>query len=59
MRINNYESDIYKSNFLMAVIRNKGNYISNDRFGLKTRKSFLSIWDKIKDFSLPYDTKKF
>ena len=43
----------------MAVIRNKGNYISNDRFGLKTRKSFLSIWDKIKDFSLPYDTKKF
>jgi len=26
---------------------------------LKTRKSFLSIWDKIKDFSLPYDTKKF
>ena len=32
--INNYESDIYKSNFLMAVIRNKGNYISNDRFGL-------------------------
>ena len=33
--INNYESDIYKSNFLMAVIRNKDNYISNDRFGIK------------------------
>lgn len=25
---------------------------------LKTRKSFLSIWEKLKDFSLPYNTEK-
>lgn len=25
---------------------------------LKTRKSFLTIWNKLKDFSLPYDTEK-
>ena len=25
---------------------------------LKTRQSFLSIWEKIKDFSLPYNTEK-
>ena len=25
---------------------------------LKTRKSFLSIWEKLKDFSLPYNAKK-
>ena len=25
---------------------------------LKTRDSFLSIWEKLKDFSLPYDTEK-
>lgn len=25
---------------------------------LKTRRSFLSIWEKLKDFSLPYDTEK-
>lgn len=25
---------------------------------LKTRQSFLSIWEKLKDFSLPYSTKK-
>lgn len=25
---------------------------------LKTRKSFLTLWDKLKDFSLPYDTGK-
>lgn len=25
---------------------------------LKTRDSFLEIWDKVKDFSLPYDTEK-
>ena len=25
---------------------------------LKTRQSFLSIWEKLKDFSLPYDTEK-
>ena len=25
---------------------------------LKTRQSFLAIWEKIKDFSLPYDTEK-
>ena len=25
---------------------------------LKTRKSFLSIWEKLKDFSLPYSTEK-
>ena len=25
---------------------------------LKTRQSFLSIWERIKDFSLPYDTEK-
>lgn len=25
---------------------------------LKTRKAFLTIWDKLKDFSLPYDTEK-
>ena len=24
----------------------------------KTRQSFLSIWEKLKDFSLPYDTEK-
>lgn len=25
---------------------------------LKTRKSFLTLWDKLRDFSLPYDTEK-
>lgn len=25
---------------------------------LKTRQSLLSIWEKIKDFSLPYNTEK-
>ena len=25
---------------------------------LKTRKSFLSVWEKLKDFSLPYNTEK-
>ena len=25
---------------------------------LKTRRSFLSIWEKLKDFSLPYSTEK-
>ena len=25
---------------------------------LKTRKSFLTLWNKLKDFSLPYDTEK-
>jgi hypothetical protein len=25
---------------------------------LKTRLSFLAIWEEIKDFSLPYDTEK-
>ena len=25
---------------------------------MKTRQSFLSIWEKLKDFSLPYSTEK-
>ncbi len=33
--INNYESTIYKTIFLMAVIRNMSTDISNDRFGIK------------------------
>lgn len=32
--INNYESTIYKTIFLMAVIKNMSTDISNDRFGI-------------------------
>ena len=31
---NNYEPTIYNHIFLMAVIRNSANSVSNDRFGL-------------------------
>ena len=38
--------------------RIKGKHILYLVRSLKTRQSFLSIWEKSKDFSLPYDTEK-
>ena len=38
--------------------RTKDKHILYLARSLKTRQSFLSIWKKIKDFSLPYDTEK-
>ena len=33
-------------------------YLGKTKDKLKTRQSFLSIWEKLKDFSLPYDIEK-
>ena len=38
--------------------RNKDKHILYLARSLKTRKSFLMIWEKLKDFSLPYNTEK-
>lgn len=38
--------------------RTKDKHILYLARSLKTRKAFLAIWEKIKDFSLPYDTEK-
>lgn len=38
--------------------RTKDKHILYLARSLKTRKAFLAIWEKIKDFSLPYDTGK-
>ena len=38
--------------------RTKDKHILYLARSLKTRQSFLSIWKKIKDFSLPYHTEK-
>lgn len=38
--------------------RKKDKHILYLARSLKTRKAFLSIWEKLKDFSLPYDTEK-
>lgn len=38
--------------------RTKDKHILYLASSLKTRQSFLSIWEKLKDFSLPYDTEK-
>lgn len=38
--------------------RTKDKHILYLARSLKTRQAFLSIWEKIKDFSLPYDTEK-
>ena len=38
--------------------KTKGKHILYLARSLKTRQSFLSIWEKLKDFSLPYDTEK-
>ena len=38
--------------------RTKDKHILYLARSLKTRQSFLSIWKKLKDFSLPYDTEK-
>ena len=38
--------------------RNKRKHILYLARSLKTWKSFLSIWEKLKDFSFPYDTEK-
>lgn len=38
--------------------RTKDKHILYLARSLKTRQSFLSIWEKLKDFSLPYDTEK-
>ena len=38
--------------------KTKDKYILYLARSLKTRQSFLSIWEKLKDFSLPYNTGK-
>ena len=38
--------------------RRKDKHILYLARSLQTRQSFLSIWEKLKDFSLPYDTEK-
>ena len=38
--------------------RTKDKHILYLARSLKTRQAFLSIWEKLKDFSLPYDTEK-
>lgn len=38
--------------------RTKNKHILYLARSLKTRRSFLSIWEKLKDFSLPYSTEK-
>lgn len=38
--------------------RTKDKHILYLARSLKTRQAFLAIWEKIKDFSLPYDTEK-
>lgn len=38
--------------------KTKDKHILYLAWSLKTRHSFLSIWEKMKDFSLPYNTEK-
>ena len=38
--------------------KTKDKHILYPARSLKTRLSFLSIWEKLKDFSLPYNTEK-
>lgn len=57
-RIKELKSDFYLDDFVSHnfwVTEACGNFIV---MAYKTRKSFLTLWDKLKDFSLPYDTEK-
>ena len=56
-------------NYLCKVFREKRDisrnfsdpdvlFVTNTARSLKTRKSFLTIWEKLKYFSLPYNTEK-